>query len=238
MGFSSDSRKDIVFGAGGHAGISGGDGWDRGIWGWMDIKVNPQVLVEISPSYSRNHAAAQYLEEVDDSLRTIFYGKRYLVAELDQNTLATDIRIDYTFTPTLTLQAYIQPYISVGNYHHYKEFDRPETFDFYVYGEDGNSTIEHVLNDSTDQYYVDPTGGLDDDEFDFGNPDYSYKALVGNAVLRWEFRPGSTLYLVWTRNGANYDHPGRYNAQRDLRDLLSAEADNHFAIKVTWWFGG
>ncbi len=60
---------------------------------------------------------------------------------------------------------------------------------------------------------------------------------MGTAVLRWEFTPGSTLYLVWTRNGYDENNPGDFQPRRDLSDLFGATADNFFAIKATYWIG-
>ena len=101
--------------------------------------------------------------------------------------------------------------------------------EFLVYGEEG-STID-------ENFVIDPTGGSDEDAFSLYNPDFNYKALIGSAVLRWEFRRGSTLYLVWTRNGSDNQNPGNFSFNRDLENLLSADADNVFALKVTYWFG-
>ena len=87
------------------------------------------------------------------------------------------------------------------------------------------------------EYELDPTGGDDSDAFAVYDPDFNYKALVGTAVLRWEYTPGSNLYLVWTHNGSNSDYPGSFELGRDLSALFQAEADDIFALKVTYWFG-
>ena len=159
-------------------------------------------------------------------------GKRYILAQLDRKTFSTDIRIDYTFTPTLSFQAYFQPYITVGSYSHFKEFERPRSYDFAEYGE-GGSTIEF----GEEEHILDPTGGSDEDAITLENPDFNFKALVGTAVLRWEFNPGSTFYLVWTRNGSDEQHPGEFNFGRDLGEMFSAQSDNILALKVSYWFG-
>ncbi len=143
------------------------------------------------------------------------------------------MRIDYTFTPKLSFQAYFQPYMTVGSYSHFKEFERPESYEFIEYGKDDNMEI---IKDGVDGYELYPNGG-DGNSLYIENPDFNYKALVGSAVLRWEFRPGSTLYLVWTRNGSDEQNPGNYNFNRDINDLFLADADNVFALKVTYWFG-
>jgi hypothetical protein len=232
FGFGSDGRKDVVFGGGGSGNSSddGSHGWS--LRGWVSVKVGTRLNLELNPSYRENKNIAQYVTRVADTGAVAMFGNRYVMAQLDQQTLSADIRVDYTFTPTLTLQAYFQPFVAVGRYSRFKEFKRPRSYDFIIYGEEG-STIE-----TTDSgYLIDPTGGDDHDQFEIWNPDFNYKALVGNAVLRWEFHPGSTLYLVWTRNGSNFDHPGRFKLKRDLGDLFKAETDNVFEIKVTYWFG-
>ncbi|MFC1543551.1 DUF5916 domain-containing protein, partial [Candidatus Neomarinimicrobiota bacterium] len=104
--------------------------------------------------------------------------------------------------------------------------------DYLIYGEEGST-----ISQDGDEYVVDPTGGDDSDAFEIDDPDFNYKALVGTAVLRWEFMPGSTLYLVWTRNGSDDQHPGDFKLGRDLSDMFGATADNLFAVKATYWLG-
>ncbi|MFQ6611707.1 MAG: DUF5916 domain-containing protein [Fidelibacterota bacterium] len=232
FGFNSDGRKDIVFGGGGNGSNSadGSNGWS--VYSWISVKIGTRLNLEFNPNYRENMTIAQYVTQIEDPGATSMYGKRYVMAQLDQQTLSADIRVDYTFTPTLTLQAYFQPFIAVGKYSRFKEFKRPRSYDFLVYGEEG-STIQETESG----YFIDPTGGDDQDAFEISNQDFNYKALVGNAVLRWEFHPGSTLYLVWTRNGNNFDHPGQFKLNRDLGKLLKAKTDNVFEIKITYWIG-
>lgn len=229
---NSDNRKDIVYGLGGN--VSRGEQGSRSlsINAQLQIKVGTRLNLRTTPSYSAGKSTDQYVTAIEDANATAMYGKRYVVAQIDRRTLSADFRIDYTFTPTLSLQAYFQPYLSVGTYSELKEFKRPESYDFLVYGEKGST-----IRTEGDKYIIDPTSGDDSDAFTIGNPNFNYKALVGTAVLRWEFSPGSTLYLVWTRNGYDYQHPGNFQLRRDLSDLFGATADNFFAIKATYWIG-
>jgi hypothetical protein len=160
------------------------------------------------------------------------YGKRYVLSQIDQTTISADIRVNYAFTPVLSLQTYFQPFIAVGKYSRFMEFKKPRSYDLLTYGEEGSTITE-----TESGYIIDPTGGDDSDAFEIDNPDFNYKALVGNVVLRWEFKPGSTLYLVWTRNGYNFNNPGDFRLFRDLDDLLGVTTDNVFAIKVSYWMG-
>jgi hypothetical protein len=93
-----------------------------------------------------------------------------------------------------------------------------------------------ITQDDDDGYKLYPNGS-DNESIYLDNPDFNYKALIGSFVLRWEFRPGSTLYFVWTRNGIDENNPGDFNFKRDSKDLFQATADNIFALKLTYWFG-
>ncbi len=229
---SSDNRKDIVLSFGGNVDRNERGGGSLSVNGGLVIKLGTQLNLKITPNHTVRKSIDQYVTATEDVNAKAMYGTRYVVAQLDQKTLSADFRIDYTLTPKLSFQAYFQPLLSVGKYSKFKEFRRPESYDFLVYGEEG-STIKA----EGDEYIIDPTGSDDSDVFTIDNPDFNYKALVGTAVLRWEFSPGSTLYLVWTRNGYDDQHPGDFQLRRDLPDLFGATADNIFAVKATYWIG-
>lgn len=228
----SDNRKSVVFSLDLDWDRSDNGSWKKELSSEVDIKLGNRLQLQVEPSYSVEKDIDQYVEEIDDESATAMYGKRYMVAQLNQTIIATDFRIDLTFTPTLSLQAYFQPFVAVGHYSNFKEFKRPRSYDFMVYSEEGSS-----IKTEEDGYILDPTGGDDNDAFWLDNPDFNYKALVGTAVLRWEFKPGSTLYLVWTRNGYDFQHPGDFRLRRDVQDLFRATTDNVFAIKVAYWMG-
>lgn len=232
LGVSSDNRKNIIYRFGGGASRRDGGSRSGSVRSRAEIKLGTRLNLDIGSNYSVSKTVDQYVTELDDEKAIEMYGKRYIIAQIDRKTLSADIRIDYTFTPTLSLQAYFQPFIAVGRYSNFKEFKSPRTYDFIVYGEDGMS-----IEETEDGYLLDPTGGDDDDAFFVENPDFNYKALVGTAVLRWEFKPGSTLYLVWTRNGYDSQHPGDFQFRRDMVDLFRATTDNLFAVKVAYWLG-
>ncbi|MFQ6676232.1 MAG: DUF5916 domain-containing protein [Fidelibacterota bacterium] len=230
VGVSSDNRKNIIFGAEVRGGRreKGGRSW--GVSGSVEIKMGTRFNASIEPGFSVSRTVDQYVTRFEDETAHHTYGVRYILARIDQKTLSADIRLNYTLTPTLSLQAYFQPFVAVGHYSRFKEFKWPRTYDFVVYGENGTSITEEDGG-----YLLDPTGGNDDDSFFVADPDFNYKALVGNAVLRWEFLPGSTLYLVWTRNGYDFRNPGNFRFRRDFAHLLNATTDNVFAVKIAYW---
>jgi len=228
---SSDDRKPVVFYFGGfyHTGKSG----DQVKAGYISLLWRPKsnISLSFSPEYSSDNTVAQWITRIEDELMTETYGSRYIFAHIDQETLSFSLRLNWIFTPKLSLQAYIQPFIAVGDYDRFKELARAKTFDFNEFGE-GDSTISY--EDGT--YTVDPDGQNPAEAFSFGNPDFNYKSLRGTIVLRWEYRPGSLLYLVWTQNRADFANPGDFNFSRDFRDLLTAPGDNIFMIKFTYRF--
>ncbi|NOZ03162.1 MAG: carbohydrate binding family 9 domain-containing protein [FCB group bacterium] len=231
LNIRSDNRKDIIFGVGSSFGGGENGDWSRSFWGWVEFKLGTRLSFNVNPNYSQSKSVDQYVMSVIDKTAETMYGKRYIVAQINQTVLSSDIRIDYTFTPTLSLQAYFQPFIAVGKYSDFKEFKAPETYDFLVYGEAEGTSI----TPEGSGYTVVP--GENSESFFLYNPDFNYKALVGNAVLRWEFKPGSTLYLVWTRNGSDFQNPGDFKLRRDLRYLMKAKSDNVLALKISYWIG-
>ncbi len=229
----TDSRKPIIYKLGGNYEQSEKGSYSLRISPEIEMNLGTRLRLEFEPGYSKQIQIAQYIDSFDDETAVDMFGGRHIVAQLDRKTISAELRIDYTFTPKLSFQAYFQPYMTVGSYSHFKEFERPESYDFIEYGKDNNMEIE---NDEDDGYLLYPNGS-DGNSLYIENPDFNYKALVGSAVLRWEFRPGSTLYLVWTRNGSDDQNPGNFNFNRDINDLFLADADNVFALKVTYWFG-
>ena len=144
------------------------------------------------------------------------------------------VRMDYAFTPTLSLQVYTQALLSTGDYPTIRELAAPRTYDFPVYGRD----VGTIARDPDRPVYViDPDGGGEARSFRIPVPDFNIKSLRVNAVLRWELRPGSAAYVVWTQRRQDGRNPGDHAFGRDLGDVLSAPADDVFMVKLAWWFG-
>jgi hypothetical protein len=172
------------------------------------------------------------------------FGPRYLFADLRRRELALQTRLNITFTPRLSLQLYAQPLVSSGDYVAYKQFLKPETFSFWTLPEgehqslNGADTCVGGLTciDTEGRRYVDfdGDGAVDDD---FGDRDFNVRSLIGNVVLRWEYRPGSTIFVVWQRRQRDRVGIGDFSFGRDVAALLTAPAENLFMVKVNYWFG-
>ncbi len=138
-------------------------------------------------------------------------------------------RVDWTFTPRLSLQLFLQPLISAGDFTELKEFVRPRTYDFAVYGRDKGTAT--ATGDGT---AIDPgDGGA---AFTVPPQNFTIRSLRANAVLRWEWRAGSTLFLVWQQNRDNDEAFGNLRLGRDADALFSGgESRNVVAVKASYW---
>jgi hypothetical protein len=166
---------------------------------------------------------------VEDSFMKETFGNRYIFGRIEQRVLSAEIRVNWMFSPKLSLQAYLQPFIAVGTYDEFKELAKPKSYEYNIFGE-GQSMIS--LAD--DEYSVDPDGPGPAARFFFENPDFNVKSLRGTIVLRWEYLPGSTLFLVWTQNRSDSANPGHFDFRRDFNDLFTAPGDNIFLIKASY----
>lgn len=231
LNYSTDSRKKLVGGADYGFYQTDADEISSYVNLSLEWKPVPKISFEVDPRYEYEHTQAQYVDTFDDAYATETFGKRYVFGEMVQHTISAGIRANWTFTPRLSLQLYAQPLISSGDYMNFRELAEPRTYDFNEFG-NGSSTISQ--NDET--YRVDPDGAGPAAAFEFDNPDFNFKSLRGNAVLRWEYRPGSTLYLVWTQSRSRSDDYGRFDFNNSLDRLLGAKPDNIFLLKATFWF--
>lgn len=233
----TDTRKRVALFTELEYGRSIGDrGYSYEISESLYLKPRSNVAISLGPSYSYSDESQQYVTTVDDPLATAFYGKRYVFSDLIQHTLSMDTRLDVTFTPDLTLQIYAQPFISSGAYSRFKEFDAPRQIHKTVYGE-GKGTVASSGTGSSKKYTIDPDGAGPANSFTINNPDFNFRSLRGNAVLRWEYRPGSTLFLVWNQIRTDNAAVGDFSFTRDRQALFGARPDNIFVVKMNYYLG-
>ena len=225
----SDSRKPIVLNLSGSLSANTPGGWEYSIGSGVQWKPNSRMDLQLNPNYYRNHAIAQWIDDYDDSTAVQTFATRYIFGILDQKQISASIRVNYTFTPKLSFQLYLQPLLASGYYTDIKELAKPRSFDFNHYGENG-STI--TAND--DEYLIDPDG-TNQNNFTIENPDFNFKSLRGTAVLRWEFASGSTFFLVWTHDRSNDEGSGHFNFRKDFKSLLKTDADNVLLLKLSYW---
>ena len=226
----SDNRKRLTF--------SGELERDRGEDGGSVLSVRaggryrPAAFLEVSvsPGFNRQRLPVQYVTSVVDPAAAATFGSRYIFAHLDHREVTFETRVNYVLSPKLSLQIYMQPLVSVGDYASFKEFAQPHTYDFTRFGVD-RGTLDYDA--AARRYSVDPgDGGA---TFGFADPDFNVKSLRLNAIFRWEWRPGSAMYFVWTEQREDLDRPGRFGLRRDLGTLVRANANDVILFKIAWW---
>jgi hypothetical protein len=200
------------------------------------IRPRSNISISLVPAYSYSKGYQQYVTTIDDPFATDFYGKRYVFSNLLQQTVSMETRLDVTFTPDLTLQLYAQPFISSGAYTAFKEFDAPRQIHKTVYGA-GKGTINTTGSGESLIYTIDPDGAGPSSPFTLANPDFNFRSLRGTAVLRWEYRPGSTLFFVWNQVRSDAVSVGDFDFTRDRQALFSAHPDNVFVVKMNYYLG-
>jgi len=232
-GLQSDSRKwiAIVLDCGYEWNEAGG--WAES--GTLNFALKPSSFLTIStgPSIGRARDRAQYVTSVPDTTATHTFGSRYVFSELDQTEVSMSTRVNWILSPKMSLQIYMQPLISVGNYWGFKEFAKPDTFSFLRYGSDVGS----IGLDANHQYTVDPDKDGPAAPFSFYDPNFNFKSLRVNAIFRWEWRLGSTLYFVWTQNRQDFSNPGQFSAGHDISKLFTAPANNILQVRLAYWLG-
>ncbi|MFL5488038.1 MAG: DUF5916 domain-containing protein [Gemmatimonadaceae bacterium] len=174
---------------------------------YVTVRARSNLSWELGTRYQRNRSDTQWF----DNLGVIGNDTtHYLFAHLDQELLSFTNRFNYTATTTLSLQLYAEPFLTTGRYFRLRELDRPRARRY----------------DDRYRPFAAPT---DDASF-------NVKELHTSAVARWEYRPGSTVFLVWTQGRDQDDrNPGSFLPVRDFKDLFRARPDNVFLIKASYW---
>jgi hypothetical protein len=235
---STDSRKSVVVNFSGIWDRSG-DGdhdWSAG----FSVQLRPRSNISLSfgPSIGHDESNFQYIMAVGDTTAAAFFGRRYVFARLVQNTIAMETRVNVTFSPNLTFEVYVQPLIAAGAYSRYGEFAAPRSGRRLAYGVDvGTDSLVRGSAGRPDSVFIDPDGSGPASRFVIENPGFTFRSLRGNAVLRWEYHPGSTLYVVWTRNAASSLSREAIDFGADTQALLQGPAENIFLVKVNYRLG-
>jgi len=171
----------------------------------VDLRVSSRFRGSVGYSTSHNISDAQDVSPVTDGT-----GTHYLFAHLDQRTTSMSVRVDFTATPTLTVQVYASPFVSKGTWSNLREVSATPRADRY---------------DDRFQPFAGPGPG-----------DFNIKFFNSNFVVRWEYRPGSTLFLVWNQGRDDFEPTqGTRSVTGDFDKLFQAYPRNTFLIKASYW---
>ncbi|NIM52487.1 MAG: hypothetical protein GTN62_14245 [Gemmatimonadales bacterium] len=230
---STDFRKPVYFGTFGYYSRNIYDGWGGGFGSELVIRPTGAVNLSIFPSFDKTHSIGFYVTQQEDATAAATFGRRYLFSELVQTSLDVTVRVDVALTPNLSIQLWAQPFVAAGDYQRFKELAQPGTFDFLHYGVDNGSTL--ALDDSTNIYTADPDGAGPAPPLEFANPDFRFRSLRSNLVIRWEYVPGSTLFLVWNHSRSGAADDPTFRALDELGNLFGDDMQNTFIVKLNYW---
>jgi len=200
---NSDSRKNVIV----SLNLSGfGDQHNSNSWNFSpSVTWRPMRALSVGAGFgfNRNLNQQQWVTNLTDAT-----GPHYVFGRIDQTTVSVSARVNYTVTPTLTIQVYMQPFVSAGDYTGFKELV------------DGRNTQYEA------RYAPFAYGG---------NPSFNVRSFRATNVLRWEYRPGSALFVVWQQGREGFLPQGDFGFNRDFAGAIGAPATNLFLIKISRW---
>jgi hypothetical protein len=214
---STDNRKQLMLSLNvntRHDFGSGGNGINVDVGATIQARSNIDVYV--GPSFYYRHDPMQYVAEADDPLGM----PHYVLGEIAQKTASLTTRVNWTFSPHLSLQVYAQPFVATGSYTDLKDVDNPHAAEF-------RDRFHIIAAD-----YASYAGNLS-----FDKPDFDVRQLRSTVVLRWEYRPGSTVFAIWSHGQTSTTDSGAFHPWDDVSALVHASAQNLIMVKANYWIG-
>ncbi|HUP88337.1 MAG TPA: DUF5916 domain-containing protein [Longimicrobiales bacterium] len=188
----------------------GAGGWYASVTAGTSWRMGTQWEVSIDPRFRRNANARQFITSTSNGPAETF-NRRYVFSTVDQSELAARIRVNYAITPDLTLETYAEPFASSARFYEFGELPFARAYDLRYYTPQEKSAL-----------------GLP-------NLDFNVRSFRSNVVMRWEWRPGSTLFLVWQQNRSANEAVGDHVTPHSVWDALSDRGTNFFAVKLNYW---
>jgi len=204
-------------------------GWRRDLSTGLTVRPGSRWQASVDPTYSRSLDSRQYVATRSGGPASTF-GQRYIFAFVDRTTVSARFRLNYALTPNFTIEGYAEPFAASGDFRDFGELAAARSRSLRTYGSPGSGTM---IDETADGYRV--TDGTQ--SFSLPRLDFSRLSFRSNLVLRWEWLPGSTAFLVWQQNRFEDEFTARSIGLSDLRDAARASGDNIFVIKVSYWLG-
>ncbi len=223
-GMFSDSRKQVNFNLNNWWGLRPeSESWDVGISPGVTWRASNNARVSLNTSLSLRTEDRQWVRALGDPTTP-----SYLLGRLDQKTVGITSRLDYTFSPDLSFQLYLQPFFGSAGYSDFKTVVDPQ-------GDTYEDRIRRlVVTRSGDEYSGDVDG--DGTPETWSSPDFNFGQFRANAVVRWEYLPGSSLFVVWSQGRDRYlGGDGSFEFDREFNGLFDQRPDNVFLVKISYW---
>jgi hypothetical protein len=203
------------------------EGWLINPTAGLSFRPGSQWEMTVDPRLIKGVSSRQYLfTRTGGSVRT--FGNRYVFSFVDRSEIAARIRLNYAIKPDLTLETYAEPFASSGRFYDFAELQAARSRFLRRFGTDGttisqpDSVGRRTVTDGTASFVI-------------NNFDFNVRSFRSNVVLRWEWRPGSTLYAVWQQNRSSRDPFGDAVRVKDVFEGLRKDGNNFFALKVNYW---
>ncbi len=198
----TDERRPVYGGFSGYYGRDEAGSWSANLSPEIGWRPASSLSLSVGLGLDRVLEDAQWVENLTDTR------DHYVFGRLRQTTVGLTTRLNYTITPTLSVQLYAQPFVSAGQYDTFKEVTNgraarwADRFAPFAYG---------------------------------GDPDFNYQSFRSTNVLRWEYKPGSTLYVVWQQGREQSTEQGTFSFNRDFGRVFRIPSSNVFLVKMSYW---
>jgi len=203
-------------------------GWSYWTGGGVTVRPGSRWQISVHPAWEHWTSSRQYYAGIDTAGGgQDTYGARYVFSFIERSMIRLQTRLNFSFTPDMSLEWYGEPFAASGRYHNWGELEATGSKDLRFYGTDGTTitqTAEGVYNVTDGPNY-----------FTIEQEDFNVISYRTNLVLRWEWRAGSTMFLVWQKNNSGFESIGSLVSPRSLVDAIGADGDNFIAIKITYW---
>ena len=229
---TTDARRTVIATLGGAVRVRAERGSVASLEPKLVVRPRPSLQLSIAPAWEWTRDGAQYVRTVADPTAAATYGRRFVFARLDQRTLSASARLDWTLTNTFSIQLFAQPLASTGKLRDWAQLAAPGRRRLLVYGRDvGTAT---PLGDGRTRIVPDESRPAS--AFVLGGPgerSFLSRSVRANAVIRWEYRTGSSLYLVWQQTRDAETPLAGTSLGEAVARLFAVPAENTVAVKVS-----
>ena len=217
----SDTRKKLSFQYQGQHNRQNNNAGSRDMFSPI-IRYQPLSTLEflLEPSYTVSRSELQYVDE-----QSWNNDPRYLLGTINQKIFAVSARINVNIRPNLTIEYWGQPFFTSGSYRDLKMVTHPtsSTYSdrFHTYD------AQQLSGPDVDNNYLVDENRDGKTDYQFENPNFNFNEFLSNLVLRWEYLPGSTLYLVWSQSRLYESTSGDFDLSHNLTELYNHEKPNN-----------
>ncbi len=230
----SDSRKKLIASLNSTF-VSGNEDYYSQVSFSAGLTYKPMknIEIEVEPAYTNKEDKQQYVDGIEHN-----GGKRYVLGTINQKLLSASLRINYNITPEVSIQYWGQPFFASGAYTDFKYVSDAHN-DVFTKRYHTYTSTEITRNTSDpDEIILEVDEGANGSlDYTFKNPDFNTKVFLSNLVARWEYRPGSVLFFVWSQNREHFSSDPTQSLGNNMNNLFNFKARNTFLIKLSYRIG-